>query len=251
MEAAEFYTGIVVEAYAKLKSSHFDPGPYADFVTRTGEPGLEIGCGDGEPLLTLRRRRLDVEGVDSSADMLEQCRRNATALGVDVVLHHQRMEDLALPRRYRAIYLAGPTFNLLPDDDTALRALRAIGNHLAPGGAALIPLWIPGPTPAEELGVAREAGGQDGALLRYAAIGETYDVAARTRVTTTRYERHTTSGVETVERQWVLHWHSPEQFRALCGRAGLQVHSMVDDDGEPVTDTAEDFVATVSAAPAG
>src|SRR5690349_19261066 len=115
MDAAEFYTGIVVDAYSKLKSTSFEPGPYADFVVAVGEPGLEIGCGDGEPLLSLRQAGLDVEGVDSSADMLERCRVNAAALGVEVTLYHQRMEELSLPRRYRSIYLAGPTFNLLPD----------------------------------------------------------------------------------------------------------------------------------------
>lgn len=53
--------------------------------------------------------------------MLERCRNNAVALGLDVTLHHQKMEELSLKRRYRSIYLAGPTFNLLTDDETALR----------------------------------------------------------------------------------------------------------------------------------
>ena len=43
----------------------------------------------------------------------------AAEAGVDVVLHQQRMEELDLPRRYRTIFLAGPTFTLLPDDDAA------------------------------------------------------------------------------------------------------------------------------------
>jgi 2-polyprenyl-3-methyl-5-hydroxy-6-metoxy-1,4-benzoquinol methylase len=96
MDAADFYTGIVVEAYTKLKSSHFDPEPYAQFVATMGQPGLEIGCGDGDPLLTLRRQGLDVEGLDSSSDMLERCRSNAAALGLEVRLHHQKVEQMSL-----------------------------------------------------------------------------------------------------------------------------------------------------------
>ncbi|MEV4279074.1 class I SAM-dependent methyltransferase [Actinoplanes xinjiangensis] len=98
MDAADFYTGIVVDAYAKLKSAHFDPAPYAEFIAVTGQPALEIGCGDGEPLLELVRRGLDIDGLDSSRDMLERCRINAAALGVDVTLYHQRMEQSCLCR---------------------------------------------------------------------------------------------------------------------------------------------------------
>jgi trans-aconitate methyltransferase len=245
MDAADFYTGIVVDAYAKLKSSHFDPQPYAEFVLVAGQPALEIGCGDGHPLLSLRRQGLDVEGVDSSQDMLERCRINAATLGLEVTLHHQRLEDLALERRFRSIYLAGPTFNLLPDDETALRALRAIRAHLTDDGSALIPLWVPEPTPSEELDSAREATGEDGALLRYTALSEVYDEAARTRTTTVRYERHTAAATERVERNWIIHWHTPEQFRARCAEADLHIASLIDEAGGSAAATATEFMATV------
>ncbi len=245
MDAAEFYTGIVVEAYAKLKSASFDPDPYARFVADAGQPGLEIGCGDGEPLLSLRRQGLDVDGVDSSADMLERCRSNAAAAGLDVTLYHQKMEELSLPRRYGSIYLAGPTFNLLPDDRAGLRALRAIAEHLTEDGTALIPLWIPGPTAPEELGATREATGQDGDLLRYTAVSEVYDEASRTRVTTTRYERLMSTVAEHVDREWILHWYTPDQFRQMCAETGLRVVSMLDEAGEPADATATEFTATV------
>ncbi|MEV4342850.1 class I SAM-dependent methyltransferase [Actinoplanes sp. NPDC049596] len=242
MTPDQFYTGIVVEAYAKLKSAHFDPTPYADFVRTTGQPALEIGCGDGEPLLSLLAQGLDVSGVDSSADMLDRCRANAAALGLDVTLHHQSMESLSLGRRYRSIYLAGPTFNLLPDDAAALSALRAIRAHLTDDGAALIPLWIP--TPSDDLGIPRETVADDGARLRYTPLTETYDESARTRITTSRYERITPDTTESAAREWLLHWHTPAQFRTLCTTAGLSAH-LTDDDGNPATDDATDFTAVV------
>jgi hypothetical protein len=106
-------------------------------------------------------------------------------------------------------------------------------------------LWIPEPTPPEELGVSRSAAGSDGALLRYTALSEVYDQAARTRTTTTRYERHTPSGGEQIEREWLLHWHTQEQFRAMCAQAGLSITSMTDDEGKPADPAATDFTATV------
>ena len=62
------------------------------------------------------------------------------------------MEAMELRRHYRSIYLAGPSFNLLPDDDTAWRALARIRAHLEPDGSALIPLFVPAPVPDERLG---------------------------------------------------------------------------------------------------
>lgn len=108
---------------AGLSNDYVGPG---EDPVGSASPALELGCGDGDPLLDLRRRGLDVEGVDSSADMLQRCRRRARKQGVDVVVYHQRMEALDLPRRYRAIFLAGPTFNLLPDDSIALAAAPAL-----------------------------------------------------------------------------------------------------------------------------
>ena len=142
--------------YASLRSVVPDAEPYARFIAASGEPALELGCGDGDPLLDLRERGLAVEGLDSSADMLARCRAAAETRGVEVVLHHQPIETMDLEKRYRSIFLAGPTFNLLADDDTAGRALQRIHAHLEPGGSALIPLFVPTPTPAVQLGRFRE-----------------------------------------------------------------------------------------------
>ncbi|MFM7617915.1 MAG: SAM-dependent methyltransferase, partial [Actinomycetes bacterium] len=55
-EPADFYTGLVADLYAPLRSVVPDPDPYARFIARTGTPALELGCGDGDPLLDLRAR---------------------------------------------------------------------------------------------------------------------------------------------------------------------------------------------------
>jgi hypothetical protein len=62
------------------------------------------------------------------------------------------METMQLPRMYRSIYLAGPTFNLLPDDNHARRALERAHSHLVAGGAFLVPLFIPAEMPDGGLG---------------------------------------------------------------------------------------------------
>ncbi|WP_129662682.1 class I SAM-dependent methyltransferase [Phytoactinopolyspora endophytica] len=241
MEPADFYTGIVAELYAPLRAFTQDPEPYVQFIRDTGEPALELGCGDGDPLLDLRRRGIDVEGVDSSADMLERCHRRADEEGLDVVLHHQKMESLDLPRRYRAIFLAGPTFTLLPDDDSAAQALEGIRAHLEQGGTALVPLFIPPPTPAEQLGRVREKADGDGAALRVTALSEERDEDRRLRRTTLRYERHTPDERTAVDRQWDLHWHTQDGFRDLARAAGLVTTAIRDPAGHPAATDATEF----------
>ena len=249
MEPASFYTGIVAELYAPLKSASQDPEPYARFIEASGQPALELGCGSGDPLLDLRRRGLDVDGVDSSADMLAICRRRAADEGVAVTVHHQAMESLDLPRRYRSIFLAGPTFNLLPDDATARRALERIRDHLAADGSALVPLFIPAPTAEEALGVPRTAREPDGSTISVTAMDEERDDDARTQRTTLRYERVTAGRRTTVDRAWVLHWHTQEDFRSLAASVGLATVSVLDASGSPAGDDATVFVFWLQSEP--
>ena len=236
MDEASFYTGLVADLYRPLRSAAPDPDPYARFIDLTGQPALELGCGDGDPILELRRRGLDVEGVDSSADMLAKCRRRADEAGIDVVLHHQRMEELDLPGRYRSIFLAGPTCNLLPDDGVVTEALTRIRKHLTSDGGALVPLFIPDPVPADQIGRFREAVDDDGAVLRFAVTAATHDEATRRHETMTRYERIVEGATEVVERPWVLHWHTPPQFRALADAAGVTTGAVLGADGQVTED---------------
>ena len=237
-EPSAFYTGLVARLYAPLRSTNADPAPYTAFVRHAGGPALELGCGDGEPLLALRAEGLDVEGLDSSADMLDRCRVRADAAGLDVVLHHASMEAMDLGRTYRAIYLAGPTFNLLPDDERVAAALARIHAHLEPGGRALVPLFVPEDDP--NLGRTRVSG-----TMRVTPIAAERDDEARVMTTVLRYE----DGGEVLERPWVLHWHTQDGFRTLAEAAGLVVQAVLDPDSRPAAPDA-DAVAFVLRRPA-
>jgi len=232
-DPADFYTGLVAELYGVLRSADPDPAPYERFVRRWGEPALELACGDGDPLLDLVASGLDVHGLDSSADMLDRCRRRAADRRIGVTLHHGRMQSMSLPYRYRCAYLAGASFNLLPDDEAALGALRRLAAHLLPGGAALVPLFVPGPA------VGREPTSQrlpDGSVGTVQVVGGARDEGARTQVTVLRYERRSQAGeVDAVEREWLLHWHLPEGFAALAVEAGLDVAGQRALDGSDAT----------------
>ena len=241
MDPSQFYTGIVAELYRPLRSAVPDPDIYASFIDLVGDPALELGCGDGDPLLELCRRGFEVEGVDSSADMLQRCQSAAAEQGLEVVLHHQRIQDLHLPRRYRSIFLAGPTFNLLTTDEDVADALKGIRAHLDASGSALIPLFIPEQTPPEDLGQARQATEPGGAIIRVTPISEQRDEQKRIQETVLRYERIEGGEHVTEDRVWTLHWHSQESFRSLAAAAGLRTAAILDQHGDPASSDEEAF----------
>jgi hypothetical protein len=220
-DPADFYTGLVAELYAPLRGDTPDQALYERFVRRHGEPGLELACGDGDPLLDLRAAGLDVHGLDSSLDMLDRCRARAAERGLEVTLFHQRIEAMALPSRYRSIFLAGASFNLLPDDAATLGGLKAIARHLETDGIALVPLFIPR---APKPGPLRTKQLADGTEIRCSVVGVQRDPATRTQRTLLRYERVAPGrAAESVERDWLIHWHERDGFAALCRAAGLEI----------------------------
>jgi trans-aconitate methyltransferase len=208
-----------------------DPEPYARFIERSGEPALELGCGYGEPLIDLRARGFDIEGLDSSPDMLDRCRVAALERGLDVTVHLQPMQSMEIGRQFRSIFLAGPTFNLLPDDATALQALIRIRMHLTPDGAALIPLFVPTPTPNSEFGRTRRHVAADGTEMKLTPVSEQRDEITRCQTTMLRYELTSATGTVVEERPWLLHWYSQDDIRSIVEAAGLTVTRMLSSEG--------------------
>jgi len=125
--------------------------------------------------------------------------------------------------------------------------VQRVHRHLADDGVALIPLWVPNPTPTEELGVCRSHDDGLGVEVRYTPVSETSDPVGRTRVTSTRYERVTGTDTQAAEREWIIHWQTPSSFRRLCRETGLDVVDLVDDEtGAAAKDSSPAFTATVS-----
>ena len=241
LDPAQFYTGIVAECYAALRGSIPDPELYARFIASSGEPALELGCGDGDPLINLRQRGLDVEGLDSSPDMIARARKRADALGIEVRLHCSPIETMKLDQTYQSIFLAGPTFNLIIDDALVQQSLDNISAHLKPAGRALIPLFIPKPLPPSVFGVWREHTNDDGTHMRFQMVDARVDDLAQVQVATTRYELTKAGSTSIVERPWVIHWHTQTGFAAMVAKAGLKVHSVVTNVGTSAGPSDDEF----------
>ncbi len=142
------YDGLVAEAYdvwLPPDGRYRDRDSFRDLIRAGGGPALELGCGNGRLLVGYLTDGLDVDGVDSSGDMLDICRRHAAAAGVDVTLHHADWTNLALAREYSTIYNPAGSFALIDDDDQARDALVTWHGHLRPGGRLILAMGAPDP----------------------------------------------------------------------------------------------------------
>jgi SAM-dependent methyltransferase len=146
-----------------------DPGDlplYLALAARTGGPILELGAGSGRLAVPLAAAGYDVTAVDLDPAMLAragaawQRRRRGgpghTAGGTSsprvspsgrgqLRLVEADATALHLTERFALAILALNTLLLLEDPERQLAALRALAEHLRPGGLAAIDVWLPGP----------------------------------------------------------------------------------------------------------
>ena len=139
------YQGLVAETYDLWFGSEpfWDQPFFHKRVTDNGGTALDIACGTGRLLVPFLRDGLSVEGVDASDDMLAICRRKAASAGLTPLLHHQRMQALALEGGYRTLFVAAGSFQLLTERADAVVALQRFRAHLEPGGELLVTLSVP------------------------------------------------------------------------------------------------------------
>ena len=102
---------------------------------RRGQRVLEIGCGTGNLLTALGRRRLDVEAVaiDPDPAALRRARRKAARRRLPIRFEQAFAGELPLPDAGFDRVLSSFMLHHL-DEDERLRALREVRRVLRPGG---------------------------------------------------------------------------------------------------------------------
>ncbi len=227
------YTGLKAASWDLLRgdtSGWEDRAFYRRVIQESGEPALDVGCGTGRLLLDYLAQGLDVDGVDVSSEMLALCRSRAEALGLEPKLYEQRMEDLALPRRYRTIIVPSSSFQLVLDVDAAAAAMGRFHDHLEPGGLLVMPFTVlggPGPEAGETWEA--EAVRADGALVRRRSFAR-YDPVTQLEDTEDTYRVVVDGQVIASERQIrspATRGYSLTQACALYEAAGFRIDQIV------------------------
>ena len=225
------YSGLVAEAYDEFFGGEpfWDQAFFDERIRANAGRALELACGTGRLLVPLLRDGLEVEGLDTSNDMLAILRRKAERLGLTPVLHQAPMQSFDLPDRYRTVFLPAGTFMILIHDDEIRSTLACCRRALEPGGELLIPLDGQEPTPGKQTDW-RER--RNVAVSSYDAQlrileRQRYDPSTRLTEWHLRYETDRPGRpLKVFHRKHLLRHHTTADFVALLSNAGFEGMTM-------------------------
>jgi SAM-dependent methyltransferase len=106
-----------------------------------GGPALELAVGAGRIALPLAARGIAVDGIDFSPAMVARLR--AKPGGDRIAVTHGNFADVAVPGRYRLVYLVFNTlFNLLEQEEQ-VRCFVNVAARLDEGGVFVVEAFVP------------------------------------------------------------------------------------------------------------
>jgi len=106
-----------------------------------GGPALELAIGAGRVALPLAARGVRVDGIDFSPAMVARLRSKPG--GADLAVTMGDFAEVAVPGRYRLVYLVFNTlFNLLTQDDQ-VRCFRNVAARLEEDGVFVVEAFVP------------------------------------------------------------------------------------------------------------
>jgi SAM-dependent methyltransferase len=192
-----------------------DVGFYVAEARKAGGPVVELGVGTGRIAVPIAAQGVPVIGVDSSAAMLEACRRRARAAGVEERLD-LRLGDLRDPPvsaldGVEAVLCPFRSYLHLRDDAARLEALRAVHALLPRGGRLVFDVFAP---KADDIA---ETHGRW--LEREPGIHERADWDAEARTLTLSVRDDSVQG--TMQLAWI----SADEWLRLLGAAGFEVEA--------------------------
>ena len=199
---------------------------------------LEPATGTGRVLIPLLEAGLEVEGLDTSPDMLAVCRQHCRDRGLDPVLREADMTGLAEPGAYQAVIIPAASIMLLDGRDEAPRALAAFRESLVPGGRLILDVEPPGlvtePAPMRSWR-------RDPYLWTLQVMHTGYDSAANQTTSFLRYEKWRDGGLVATELQLfrLQYWSLPEFGRLLtdAGFTDISVTANYRDGRRPGPDS--------------
>lgn len=101
---------------------------------------LEAGVGTGRLLIPYLKKGINIEGIDSSSDMIRKCQEECDRRNLHAVLMEGDVESYEFDKEYQAIIIPTGTFCLFDNIENVLQNLK---KHLNKDGFILFDIIFP------------------------------------------------------------------------------------------------------------
>jgi SAM-dependent methyltransferase len=192
---------------------------YTDLLAEVSGPILEPATGTGRVLIPLLEAGHQVEGLDSSPQMLARCRQHCREVGLDPVLREADMTVFVQLAAYEAVIIPAGSIALLDGRTATLQALTCFRDSLVPGGHLVVDVPVPRPSAGHE---AMRYWQRGPFLWTLQTMHIEYDPAANQTTHFLRYDKWQDATLRMTELQtsrW-QHWNGQE-FEDLLAEVGF------------------------------
>lgn len=184
-----------------------------------GGPVLELAIGTGRLALPLAERGLRVDGIEQSEAMIEQLRARPGGGALEVTCGD--MARVALPGRYRLVFVAFNSLMNLVTQDEQVRCVANAARHLSDDGVFVVENVCPDPMYRLEQ---RDGVDQYAHVGGISATGVHLDVGRYDRVTQRVDKSHVRIGEHGTTRDTLaLRYVWPSELDLMARLAGLEL----------------------------
>jgi SAM-dependent methyltransferase len=234
------YGALAIEVYELAKPvghPSADVDYYTGLLADVSGPILDPATGTGRFLIPLLEAGHQVEGLDSSPQLLGRCRQHCRDRGLDPVLHEVDMTVFVQLATYEAVIVPGGSIALLDGRKATLQALTCFHDSLVPGGRLLVDVPVP-----KLLAIPRAMRHwrRDPYFWTLQTMHIEYDASANQTTRFLRYDKWQNGNLRATELQEfrLQHW-SGEEFADLLAEAGF-TNTVVTADYERACSPADD-----------
>ena len=214
----ETYGERIADVYDELYAERF--GEQAEEIATAlaglarGGRALELGIGTGRIALPLQARGIEVQGIDSSAQMVTKLRAKAGGERIPVTIGD--FADMGVEGEFSVVFVVFNTFFGLLSQEEQVRCFRNVSKHLAADGVFVIEAFVPDQT--------RHVRGQSTSVTRVEADSVGLDVSRHDPVSQRVTSQHlliSESGVRLYPVQLRYAW--PAELDLMAQLVGLRL----------------------------
>ena len=116
---------------------------YVKQVKKYGGPVLELACGTGRITIPIAKEGIPIVGLDFSAKMLTQARKNSNQDNLEIEWIEADMTNFSLNKKFSVIIMPGAAMNWVLENRDIENCLSCVKKHLMSGGRFIFNVFNP------------------------------------------------------------------------------------------------------------